>query len=148
MRKRKEIFLSFLSAVGKDKGSLSLPKLLFQELKAGAIVLFPSVHLKREKSGSYMLVNYVKNSSSRTSFFSSIPCKNTSHFLEGKDSPSSQFQMSRSQTFGEAPNSPTDTFSSSSYQEVKIVVCYTCGIQGKAKVVFVFLSHLKPICEI
>lgn len=111
-----------------------------QELKAGAIILFPSVHLKREEnSGNQMLFKSVKNSSSKTSFFSSTPCKNTRHFLERKDSSSSQFQMSRSQTFGEVPNSHTDTFSSSSYWAMKIVVSHTCGTQGKAKFWFFFL---------
>lgn len=85
-----------------------------------------------------MLFNSVRNGSSNTSFSFTTLCKNTSHFLERKDSPSSQLQMSRSQTFGEVPNSPTDTFSSTSHQAVKIVVSYTCGIRGKLKLGFFF----------
>lgn len=118
-----------------------------QELKAGVIVLFPSAHLKREeKSGSQMLLNCVKDSSSKTSFFFSTPCENTSHFLERKDSPSSQFQISRSQTFGEVPNSPTDIFFqqlSNSGNCCQLHLWYS----GKFRFLF-FLSHLKPICEI
>lgn len=69
-----------------------------QVLKTAAIALLPSVYLKREeKAGSHMLLKSMKNNYSETSFFS-IPYKNTSHFLERQESPTSQFQMSRSQT--------------------------------------------------
>lgn len=108
-------------------------------LKTAATALLPSVHMKREeKAGSHVLLKSMKSSYSKTSIFS-IPYKNTSHFLEKQESPTSQFQMSRfADAVSEVLNSPTAASSPSSHQVVEIAVSYSCSIQGKAKFGFFF----------